>query len=108
MVPKMCRKDRIVFAGAYLTAWSDRAEAQVEEQTKHMPKNRKKTASAGDREVLGLFVAFISFAVGYFLAEALLARFIHPVHWMAAAVVALLGYVVTVLVYSRLPKSRKP
>lgn len=78
------------------------------EQTKEMPKNRKKVSANGDRELLGMFVAFMSLVVGYFVSEASLARFAHPVHWIASGAIALLGYVVTVFVYSRIVKSRKP
>lgn len=73
-----------------------------------MSKKRKSGASSGDREILEVFVAFMSLNIGYFLAEGLLARFVQPVHWITAVVAGLLGYTVTVLIYSQLPKSRKP
>lgn len=73
-----------------------------------MPKNRKRSAAGDDRDVVALFVGFVSLIMGYFLAEGLLAPFLHPVHWLAAGLVALLGYILAVFIYSRLLKSRKP
>lgn len=54
-----------------------------------MPKRRKRRASNQGEELIGLFLGFFG---GYIFAELLLARFLHPLHWLVAFSAAAVGY----------------
>lgn len=54
-----------------------------------MPKRRARPPRTGGQEIIGLFGGFL---IGYIAAEGLLAHYLHPLHWLVAGVVAILGY----------------
>ena len=51
-------------------------------------RSRRRSRTRGD-EILGAMGGFIA---GYMGAEGFLQRYMHPLHWVAAAVVAMLSY----------------
>lgn len=55
---------------------------------KRQRRRKRRLRTKGD-EVLGGAAGFL---VGYIGAEATLQRYMHPLHWIAAVVVALLAY----------------
>ena len=74
-------------------------------QTAHSAK-RSRRASPDDRGLVALYVAFLSLVAGYFLAERVLAAYIHPAHWAAAFAVAVAGYALVHAYYA--VRSRTP
>ena len=74
-------------------------------QSAHSAK-RSRRASRDDRGITALYVAFLSLVAGYFLAERLLAAYVHPAHWAAAFVVAVAGYALVRVYYAA--RSRTP
>ena len=71
-----------------------------------MPKRRTLRPGARGEEVLG---AAIGGLVGYIAAEAILAPLMHPLHWLAAIIVAVVAYVGVLLWYRwRYPRRPNP
>ncbi len=56
--------------------------------------------------MVGVFSAFTTFIFGYLAAEGLLARFVHPFHWLAAFLAAAVGYLAVIAWYAY--RSRQP
>lgn len=71
-----------------------------------MPKKQKRQTYKGDRELVSLFGVFVSLIIGYFVAEAALAKYIHPVHRITAFAIAGIGYLVAFILYARRPQGR--
>ena len=63
-----------------------------------MPKRRTLRPGTRGEEVIG---AAIGALVGYIAAEAILAPFMHPLHWLTAIIVAVVSYVGVLLWYRR-------
>ena len=63
-----------------------------------MPKRPRVRARTKGEEIIGLVGGYIG---GYIGAEILLARFMHPLHWLVAAVAAAVGYGGTLIWYKR-------
>lgn len=63
-------------------------------------KARRPAPARDDREIIAPFFAFCSVVVGYFAAEALLGLLAHPFHWLTAALVGVLTYVLVLLMFS--------
>lgn len=52
-------------------------------------RSRRRLRTKGD-EILGAFIALI---IGYVIAEGVLQRSMHPLHWLLALAIAALGYI---------------
>jgi len=66
-----------------------------------MPRRRTLRPGTRGEEIIG---ALFGFLVGYMASEAVLATYIHPLHWVSPAIIAAIAYVGTLLWYrSRYP-----
>lgn len=71
-----------------------------------MPRRRALRPGSRGEEVIG---ALLGFLFGYMAAEGVLGSYIHPLHWLVAAVIAGVGYIGTVLWYRwRRPRRVSP
>lgn len=69
-----------------------------------MPKRRALRPGSRGEAIIGALLAFL---FGYMAAEALMGTYIHPLHWVAAIVLAVLAYGGTFLWYRwRYPRRR--
>lgn len=69
-----------------------------------MPKRRTLRPGSRGEAIIGALLAFL---FGYIAAEALMGRYVHPLHWVAAVVIAVLAYRGTFLWYRwRYPRQR--
>ncbi len=71
-----------------------------------MPKKQKQSTYKGDRQLVGLFGAFLGLMAGYIVAEGVLAKYIHPLHWVTALGVAGVAYGLVLVVYDRRANGR--
>jgi len=69
-----------------------------------MPKRRALRPGSRGEAIIGALLAFL---FGYMAAEALMGRYVHPLHWVAAVVIGVLAYGGTFLWYRwRYPRRR--
>jgi hypothetical protein len=61
-----------------------------------MPKRRTLRPGTRGEALLG---ALFGFLFGYMVSEGILSRYMHPLHWVSAAMIALIAYLGTLMWY---------